>query len=42
MPPVPVYVNEDGEEISVFNTLSSTSDDSRKKRLAVSKKVSEI
>lgn len=24
MPPVPVYVNEDGEEISVFNLLAST------------------
>lgn len=24
MPPVPVYINEDGEEISVFNLLAST------------------
>jgi len=30
MPPVPVYVNEEGEEISVFNTL--TSDDEIKNK----------
>lgn len=38
MPPVPVYVNEDGEEISVFNTLSSTSDDSQKEEASSFKK----
>lgn len=27
MPPVPVYVNEDGEEISVFNTLACSEKD---------------
>lgn len=27
MPPVPVYVNDEGEEISVFNSLSSPDDD---------------
>jgi RNA polymerase sigma-70 factor, ECF subfamily len=27
MPPVPVYVNDEGEEISVFNSLSSSDDD---------------
>ncbi len=27
MPPVPVYVNEEGEEISVFNSLASTDDE---------------
>lgn len=27
MPPMPVYVNEEGEEISVFNTLSSSDDE---------------
>lgn len=26
MPPVPVYINEDGEEVSVFNTLASEDD----------------
>lgn len=26
MPPVPVYVNEEGEEVSVFNTLASSED----------------
>jgi RNA polymerase sigma-70 factor (ECF subfamily) len=26
MPPVPVYINEDGEEISVFSTLASDAD----------------
>lgn len=26
MPPVPVYVNEEGEEVSVFNTLASEPD----------------
>jgi RNA polymerase sigma-70 factor (ECF subfamily) len=28
MPPMPVYVNEEGEEISVFNSLSSDESDS--------------
>jgi len=27
MPPVPVYVNEEGEEVSVFNTLASDTQD---------------
>lgn len=27
MPPVPVYINEEGEEVSVFNTLSSSEND---------------
>ncbi len=26
MPPVPVYVNEEGEEVSIFNTLASDDD----------------
>ncbi len=26
MPPVPVYINEEGEEVSVFNTLASSDD----------------
>jgi RNA polymerase sigma factor (sigma-70 family) len=26
MPPVPVYINEEGEEVSVFNTIASESD----------------
>lgn len=26
MPPVPVYINEDGEEVSVFNTLAYSDD----------------
>jgi RNA polymerase sigma factor (sigma-70 family) len=29
MPPMPVYVNEEGEEISVFNSLSSEDSESR-------------
>lgn len=29
MPPVPVYINEDGEEVSVFSTLASNDDASR-------------
>ena len=24
MPPMPVYINEEGEEISVFNSLASS------------------
>lgn len=27
MPPVPVYINEEGEEVSVFNTLASDNND---------------
>ena len=38
MPPVPVYVNEDGEEISVFNTLSCTDDVEHKDASAKFKK----
>jgi RNA polymerase sigma factor (sigma-70 family) len=30
MPPVPVYVNEEGEEISVFNTLACCEDEGKK------------
>jgi RNA polymerase sigma-70 factor (ECF subfamily) len=26
MPPVPVYINEEGEEVSVFNSLASDQD----------------
>lgn len=27
MPPVPVYINDEGEEVSVFNTLASDNND---------------
>jgi RNA polymerase sigma factor (sigma-70 family) len=30
MPPVPVYINEEGEEVSVFNTLASYDDTEEK------------
>lgn len=30
MPPMPVYVNDEGEEVSVFNSLPSTDDADRK------------
>jgi len=29
MPPMPVYINEEGEEISVFNSLAAPDDDAR-------------
>lgn len=30
MPPVPVYINEEGEEVSVFNTLAAGDDEAEK------------
>src|SRR5690606_34076422 len=30
LPPVPVYINEEGEEISVFNTLASSNNETQK------------
>jgi RNA polymerase sigma factor (sigma-70 family) len=38
MPPVPVYVNDEGEEISVFNSLSSGDDEASSKETAKFKK----
>lgn len=38
MPPVPVYVNEEGEEISVFNTLACPDDVEQKDTAAKFKK----
>jgi len=38
MPPMPVYVNEEGEEISVFNSLSSEDSESRTEEYSKFKK----
>jgi RNA polymerase sigma factor (sigma-70 family) len=38
MPPVPVYINEEGEEISVFNSLASSNSDQQNLELKRFKK----
>ncbi|MES2681635.1 MAG: sigma-70 family RNA polymerase sigma factor [Bacteroidota bacterium] len=38
MPPMPVYINEEGEEVSVFNTLPAGDDSAAGKELTVFRK----
>jgi len=38
MPPVPVYINEEGEEVSVFNTLAAPDDAASSKEMSLFKK----
>ena len=42
MPPVPVYVNDEGEEVSVFNTLSSDDDAGGAESLSIRKDIREL
>ncbi|MBX3165042.1 MAG: sigma-70 family RNA polymerase sigma factor [Bacteroidetes bacterium] len=39
MPPVPVYINEEGEEVSVFNSLASEEDTQTEETLAFKKNI---
>lgn len=38
MPPVPVYINDEGEEVSVFSSLAATDDQANNKEMAHIKK----
>lgn len=39
MPPAPVYINEEGEEVSVFNTLPAENDEARIEQVGIKKEM---